>query len=349
MIEESKKQTAANQALESEKAELTSKVEALTEECSKAVATLEGEKEQLTLNIERLTQDCTRETDAKKVLDSDKQELVQKLEVMTEESKEEVAANKALEREKDELTFKVEALTEECSKAVAANRVLDEDIKRLSHKLKDNVDTIGSLKLVIQENQDVARKFQEERQQKIKQMLVADAAAAAHIITLKTEITSLQDKLEAKDGELQTLVQHKSEQQSEMEALEDCKRTIQIELERAQSDLKMQTHENDKAQGEVKRLQRESEHERQHLGNKFAEEMDRSAIAHGPQVLLVNELVVNKSEVATIKSQDAHVKLKSPSLCVCLNQTALFFPPPLLFPYSPPLRFLSLSSVELVT
>ena len=70
MTEESKKQTAANKALESEKAELTSKAEALTEECSKVVATLEGEKEQLTLNIERLTQDCTRETGAKKVLDS---------------------------------------------------------------------------------------------------------------------------------------------------------------------------------------------------------------------------------------------------------------------------------------
>ena len=101
-------------------------------------------------------------------------------------------------------------------------------------------------------------------------MLVADAAAAAHIITLKTEITSLQYKLEAKEGELQTLVQHKSEQQSEIEALEDCKRTIMIQLERAQSDIKMQSHENDKAQGEVKRLQRDFEPERQHFGNKFA-------------------------------------------------------------------------------
>ena len=223
---------------------------------------------------------------------------MQKLEVMTEESKKEVAANKALEREKDEFTFTVEALTEECSKAVAANRVLVE-----------------------------------EKQQNIEQMLVADAAAAAHIITLKTNITSLQDKLEAKEGELQTLVQHKPEQQSEMEALERCNRTTMIELECAQSDIKMQTNENEKAQGEVKRLQRESEAERQHLGNKFAEEMDRSALAHGPQALLVNELVANKSEVATLKSQDAHVTLRRPLLCVCLNQTALFFfPPPFAFP-----------------
>jgi predicted RNase H-like nuclease (RuvC/YqgF family) len=95
ITEESKKQTAANKALEREKADLSSTVQALTEECSKAVIAHEAlvrEKEQLTLRVERLKQDCTRETAANKALESDKQELVHKLEVMTEESKKEVAA-----------------------------------------------------------------------------------------------------------------------------------------------------------------------------------------------------------------------------------------------------------------